>query len=734
VRGGKADAAIVIGSGATHIERHAASELQRYIQAATDARIPIITADQPRARRAKTWVLIGRAQTNPLVASLVQQGRLSLSAKEPGLDGFIIQTARLDGRPVLVLGGSQDRGTLYAVYELLECYLGVGFFWDGEHIPHRKDLSLPRIELSSRPRFPMREYLQGCVFTYSALWWDLEDWKQEVDWAAKHKINQIYLAEPFAPATPLKRTMAAFGVGLSPVSDAEKARVQFCHQVMDYARSLGIDTISPAYTGSVPGAFRDAYPNAHYVEVQWLDFPASYILHPDDPLFKEVGLKFIREYNALFGTSHLYVAEPYSETRPGATEQEQKAIKAGFARAVGEMIAEADPEATWLCTTWAFRDKDFWPKDTVRVFVQAVPKNRFLVGDLWCEERPLYKELEYLWGRRWGFGVLHSFGGNTNLHGDLADLVRRAQEVVQDPAAARCEAFQIMSEVVHYNHLYYDLCTRLAWDPSAVDLEAFLGDYARRRYGEGCAAEMSRCLKALAGSVYGWNDLIPPLYQVRPRTDWALEGLPQRLRCLPGLGEALDIALGCSPALAESPLYRRDLVDMAREYLGLLYGQHFLWLLEAESGRDAARLEQESDVLLALLDDVERLLASDPACHFAPIVEKAKQVPGAGAGIERSLREEFTTLGSFAELLDYARRDFYELVRYYYRPRVERYLASAKQALEEGRAGVEETEINEQARDIARRWIEEGYPQEPIPKYDALALVKEIVQRWPGAE
>ena len=731
VRGSKGQAVIVWGPAATEIEKHAAAELQRYVQAVTGASLPIISTDEAAGGGDRAWVLIGRAETNPAIASLVQAGKISLSAENPGLDGFVIQSTAVEGRPVLVLGGSRDRATLYAVYDLLERYVGVGFFWDGEQVPRAADLVLPPISVSSRPHFRVREYLQGCIFTYSARWWVLEDWKRQIDWAAKHKINQLYLAEPFLCAVPLKRTMAAFGVDMGPTTAEDEAQTEFCREVIDYARSLGIETISPVWVGSVSPALVEAHPEARYVKIQWLDFAPRYSIFPADPLFKKVGVTFIREYNALFGTSHIYCAEPYGETRPGADEQEQNAIKADFARVAGEMIAEADPEGTWVCTTWTFRDKEFWPKETVRVFMDAVPNDRFLVGDLWCEERPTYKELDYFWGRRWGFGVLHSFGGNTNLHGDMADLVRRAKEVVGDARASRCEAFQIMPEVVEYNHLYYDLATRLAWDPAAVDLNAFLEDYARRRYGGGHARRMSFCLKALAHSVLGWNDLIPPLYQVRPRTDWAEEGLPERLRCIGGTRKALDMALECADGLGDSPLYGRDVVDIAKEYLAMLYGRHFLWLLEAQEARDGARLEKESEVLLALLDDVERILASDPACHLGPLIERARRAPGRAGDVGRELRQIFTTLGSYESLLDYARRDFHELLRYYYRPRVERYLAAAKEALAAGATSVEEAVVDKQAREIAQRFIEEGYPEEPIRGYDSLAVVREIAERWP---
>ena len=573
--------------------------------------------------------------------------------------------------------------------------------------------------------------MQGCIFGYSTKWWGEQEWLREIDWAAKHKINQLYLMEPFVPSVAMRRTMAAFGVESGAITEGEWERVEMWQRVIAYARRLGMEVVNPAFTGDVPKAFREAHPEARYVERQWLDFAPSSVLYPTDPLFVEVGCRYAQEYEALFGTSHVYNAEPYGETRPGADEAEREAIKIDFARGVDRMIAAADPQGRWECTTWAFRDKEFWPNEAVRKYLEAIPDERFLVGDLWAEERPTYKEFEYFWGKRWGFGILHSFGGNTNLHGDLGGLVRSVQEVVSDPRASRCEAFQIMPEVIHYNEIYYDLATRLAWNPREVTLHGFLADYARRRYGEECAPTMEQCLRALAESVYGWQDLIPPLYQVKPDTDWALRGASKRVALLPGLRKALQIALECAETLGDEPIYRRDVLDLAKEYVGLLYTQHFLWLVEALGEGDGQRVAEQSRVLRALLDEVEKLLASHKWCHFRRVLEMARRSPGATEGIERELRQRFTTLGSYAELLDYARRDWYEMVRYYYRPRVEAYLEDAQAAVAAGKTAVDPEETDRHARELAQRWVEEGYPEEPIPTYDTLALAKEVLAKWP---
>ncbi len=142
VKGGTARAVLAIGADASAAERHAANELAYYVQKMTGVRLQIQTPGRIPQSPERGVIVIGRVVTNPVVTQLVKEGVVRLSAEEPGLDGYIIQTVE-SGQPgvsnrqqVLVLGGSRDRGTLYAVYDLLARYAHAGFFWDAERIAH----------------------------------------------------------------------------------------------------------------------------------------------------------------------------------------------------------------------------------------------------------------------------------------------------------------------------------------------------------------------------------------------------------------------------------------------------------------------------------------------------------------------------------------------------------------------------------------------------------------------
>ena len=91
----------------------------------------------------------------------------------PGEDGFIIKTLHESGRDWLVLGGSNERGALYAVYHFLEKVLKCGFFEDGERIPEMGEVVVTDLDIREKPFFRYRSYMSPCAQSYSASYWSL---------------------------------------------------------------------------------------------------------------------------------------------------------------------------------------------------------------------------------------------------------------------------------------------------------------------------------------------------------------------------------------------------------------------------------------------------------------------------------------------------------------------------------------------------------------------------------
>ena len=78
---------------------------------------------------------------------------------------------------------------MYAVYHLLEHYLGCGFFEDGDQIPERSAVEIKEMNIVERPHFEWRIYF-SIQDTYSGMrWWNWDQFRFWVDWLVKKRYN-----------------------------------------------------------------------------------------------------------------------------------------------------------------------------------------------------------------------------------------------------------------------------------------------------------------------------------------------------------------------------------------------------------------------------------------------------------------------------------------------------------------------------------------------------------------
>lgn len=123
--------AVILPQNATPRERLAGEEVAAYVKKISDAVLPVLTVGDPIPSGGK--ILIGAPDRNPLAKELI--GEEEFYEKVPGGEGFLILS---QGETLLLAGNSRDelaqqRGTLYAVYELFERYFGCSFAVFSKH-------------------------------------------------------------------------------------------------------------------------------------------------------------------------------------------------------------------------------------------------------------------------------------------------------------------------------------------------------------------------------------------------------------------------------------------------------------------------------------------------------------------------------------------------------------------------------------------------------------------------
>ncbi len=161
IQGAKTGHTIVIASEAPASVVRAANELQRFLLEMTGARLPIVTDKQSVSG---PMLLVGRSEA-------VERLRVSMPWEKLGAEGFILKTA---GEHTVIAGGAK-RGTMYAVYELLD-RLGCRWYTpDCSRIPKRASLDLPVLDEVCKPELEYREVFSGP--------------SKDKDWAARNRVN-----------------------------------------------------------------------------------------------------------------------------------------------------------------------------------------------------------------------------------------------------------------------------------------------------------------------------------------------------------------------------------------------------------------------------------------------------------------------------------------------------------------------------------------------------------------
>jgi hypothetical protein len=182
VKNGHAQAAIVVGRDAGEFHRWIAGELQRYLKGLSGAELPVVQSDQVPA--GKPLVVLGGPRANPLAAAAQARQLARFTDLKP--DGFLLKRAELAGAAVLLAGGNDETGTMYAAYELLE-RLGIVFQLTGDIIPRQQpDLALPALDVRMEPALKHR----GMHCCHGIRWYmGLADFRREIDQLAKLKMN-----------------------------------------------------------------------------------------------------------------------------------------------------------------------------------------------------------------------------------------------------------------------------------------------------------------------------------------------------------------------------------------------------------------------------------------------------------------------------------------------------------------------------------------------------------------
>ncbi|GAB6023822.1 hypothetical protein CHUAL_008565 [Chamberlinius hualienensis] len=630
---------------------------------------------------------------------------------ENGHDVFIIDNNN-DGQKIN-LAGSNGVAAAMGFHYYVKYYGNCLFSWSGNQVSSLP-AQLPRVasQIKVVTNDLFRYYQNVCTVSYSSVWWTWSRWEQEIDWMALNGINlplaftgqeeifrRVYLNLGYSqedldqffsgPAFLAWNRMGNVdGWGGPLPDDFYRGQLTLQHQIIDRMKSFGMVPVLPAFSGHVPAATANYYPNANLTRLaDWGGFNSTYcctyLLDPSDQLFQTIGQNFISELMNEFGTSHVYNCDTFNEMNPPTDDP-------NYVAAVGEAVframESADPDAIWLMQGWLFQNS-YWTPTLVEALVTSVPIGKMIVLDLFSEDKPLYQNFESYYGQPWIWCMLHNFGGTKGLYGKFDD-------VNSGPFKGRAFTNSSMigtgltMEGIEQNDIMYELTNEMAYLRSPVNKENWLKNWSLRRYG-GSDSNAENAWITLGNSALNVQliNAFHGIYVLTNRPRFLMETgiFYNATNFLPSWD--LIVAATNSSTVSQSDLFLHDLVDISREGLVIALTTLYFNMTKAYNQNDTEAFNAISSSFLEIIDDLELLLATDRRFLLGPWIESAKALTN--ISIESSLyeynaRNQITLWGPSGNILDYATKQWSGIVRDYYKPRWTLFVAQVSSAMQSG--------------------------------------------------
>ncbi len=638
-------------------------------------------------------------------------------------------------------------------YLRYHCNANISWCGDQVHLP--KPLpNAPKTRHASP--YQHRYNFNYCTFSYSMAFWDWERWQREIDWMALNGINmplsvtgqealwqkvytdlglsqeaiqQFFVGPAYLPFGWMG-CMDGWGGPLT--QDWINRHRELEKKILARERELGMTPVLQGFTGHVPPAIVERFPDAKLRQLpKWCGFPGTTVIDPSDPLFVKIGKAFVEEQTRQFGTDHYYASDTFIEMSPPSNDPE---FLSGMGKSIYASMHEADPEAVWVMQGWIFfNNPDFWKPAQSKALLGAVPDDRMLLLDLFCDKNPVWKLTESFYGKPWAWCIVHNFGGTPAMFGKLSTIAQAMPAALADPQRGRMSGMGMMMEGIDNNPVVYELTAEMGWRSEAPDVGEWVRDYARRRYG-----------KPDADTESAWQGFLETVYQSSTSPKSFICARPD-MKDLPvwnggdasydtvALLGACDKLLAASNRFGTEDTYQYDLVNATRQVLSNLAHPLYQDCIDAYKAKDAVALRTASETYLALLQDMDALLATrrefllgrwlGAAKRWATDADDARH-------LEWNARNQVTLWGpKDSDLHEYAHKHWSGLVTGFYLPRWKQFFDRLQQSLVEDKP----FDAKQWQRDITNweeAWTHETDASPDTPSGSAVDAARAMLDKY----
>jgi len=328
----------------------------------------------------------------------------------------------------------------------------------------------------------------------------------------------------------------------------------------------------------------------------------------------------------------------------------------------------------------------FWTPYRLNALVSSVPNDKLIILDLaneynrlWWKIDPSWKIYEGFFGKGWIYSFILNMGGKVPLNGVLDLYATMPAEALTYSKKKNLVGFGFAPEGIENNEIVYELLSDLGWTNKPIQLNTWLPEYCRQRYGA-FPAEMKDAYDYFNKSCFRtFTDHPRFRYRLHPNIDFKslVRDFQSDVHASTDFQKGVDSFLKCSPELKNSPLYTCDAIEFTTQFLGLKVDELLLKFRE-NPDKNRALLDEG----LQLMSDIDRLLASHPTLSLKKWVHDARNFGDNQVEsdyYESNAKRLITTWGKGFTVLDgYAARNWSGMVGDYYRQRWKLYYTSPK--------------------------------------------------------
>lgn len=420
-------------------------------------------------------------------------GKIVLEKKRSKSNTFFEHHSK-DG--ILYVSGSDNVALCRGFYDYMKQHRYGLKTWSGSSLSVPETFPDEAIRKVVSP-FANHYYFNVCTYGYSMPYWDWARWEQEIDWMALHGINmplalvgyEAIIARVWkkmgltdeeinqyfvGPAhLPWMRMGNVSGIDGPLNEDWHKQQIALQHQILDRMRALDMKPICPGFPGFIPEAFKRIHPELEIIETHWGGAFRNWMVSPQEPLFKEIGTAFIREWEKEFGKCDYYLVDSFNEMEipfPEKGNPGRYEMAASYGQKVYESIKAANPKAVWVMQGWMFGYQRYiWDYETLGALVSKVPDQKMLLLDLAVDYNKHFWHSEVNWeyykgfyNKPWVYSVIPNMGGKVGMTGVLDFYANGHLEALSSVHKGNLVAHGLAPEGIENNEVLYELVTDLS--------------------------------------------------------------------------------------------------------------------------------------------------------------------------------------------------------------------------------------------------------------------------------